>query len=201
MIIKYQKIKLQSCHNLAVNHDLFKLKQDTVERLMALNNIEYSIKLEKEEILKVSNFYNIFTYVLYLIVKLEDVPKVIKILDRDGTVGYYIDDDGDNTIIEEIEEEFGETTNDSCDPIKEYESGDSIANGNDEKVHKLGFRIVITLIYMAVFAMAIRMEAMAIVYFYEIKEYMRLSIIIFIVIIQIPIIIWAYENINKKKGK
>lgn len=199
MIIKYQKIKLQSCHNLAVNHDLFKLKQDTVERLMALNNIEYSIKLEKEEILKGSNFYNIFTYVLYLIVKLEDVPKVIKILDRDGTVGYYIDDDVDNTIIEEIEEEAEEITNDSYNPIKDYGSEDPIKK--DENVHKLGFRIVITLIYMAVFAIAIRMEAMAIVYFYEIKDYIGLSIMIFIIIIQIPIIIWAYENINKKKGK
>lgn len=118
--IEYQKIKLHSTHNLVKDQERIEYEKEVVQRLMMENQIQFAIEIE--EVDTVGSYYikTGTAYVLNLIVRKDDVEKVIELLDREGGLGYFVDlDETYNLDAEKIKLETEEES-ENDDPIIIY---------------------------------------------------------------------------------
>lgn len=199
--IEYQKIELHSAQDLVKEQERIEYEKETVQRLMMENQIQFAMEIDQKEE-KSPTGKSIVVYVLNLIVRKDDVDKVIELLDKEGNFGYYIDLDStyDPTkdteetenqekqveIIEELEKEVED------DPIKSY----------GEKIDYKSFPKLIMKIFLIVaFAIILIPEIVGIVYGIKETEYEIATTLFVFIVIETPIFIWFYNILNKKKGE
>ena len=102
--IKYQKIELHSTDDLAKDYEIIEYEKETVEKLMIENQIEFAMEIERKKELPIISRKQNIVYVLMLIVKKDDLDKVIELLDKEGNFGYFVDLDSTYDPNEEKEE-------------------------------------------------------------------------------------------------
>ncbi len=88
---EYQKIRLHSTSNLAKDQEIIDYEKDAVQRIMMEYQIKFSIEIEEMSNLSSSLKHTGTAYALNLIVRKDDLDKVIELLDKEGGFGYYID--------------------------------------------------------------------------------------------------------------
>lgn len=214
--IEYQKIELHSTHNLAKDNEKIQYEKETVQRLMIENQIQFAIEIEEKDVRDKNNRYSNSLYVLNLVVRKDDVEKVIELLDREGGFGYYVDldetfdlmkdaesEEQDGAFVEIPEELRGtEEVAVEDEPIKIYEQD----NGNITIEFKpIGMTALANLIMKATlifaFSMIYIMEIGLMIYSWNGYDYETVTGMFVAMIIETPIFIWFYKVLNKKKGE
>lgn len=200
--IEYQKIELHSTYNLVKEQERIEYEKETVQRLMMEHQIQFAMEIERKEELPIISRKQNLVYVLNLIVRKDDVDKVIELLDKEGNFGYYVDldatydptKDTEETESQEEQDEIIEELNEEVEeePIKSY----------GEKVDYKSFPKLIMKIFLIVaFIIILIPEIVGIVYGIKETEYEIATAMFVFIVIETPIFIWFYNILNKKKGK
>ena len=215
--IEYQKIELHSTDNLGKDHERIEYERETAQRLMMENQIQFAIEIDEVDIKNSSNNKTGTAYVLNLIVRKDDVQKVIELLDREGGFGYYVDlDETFDPMAEEKEEEeqegaFVEIPEELREETKETENNDPIKiygeeNGNitiefkTPEIQDLANFMMKACLIISTLVIAV-LEFWLLINFLETKDFEGVCSIIVALILETPLVIWLYDLLNKKKGE
>lgn len=210
--IEYQKIELHSTNNLGKDFEQIEYEREVVQRLMMENQIKFTIEIDEVDIKNSSNSKIGTDYVLNLIVRKDNVEKVIELLDREGGLGYFIDlDETFDPMSEENEEEeqegpFREITKKLKVEESESVDEDPIRNygENNEKVtieHKpIGMNnltnLIMKVIFILAFSIIYLMEIGLMIFFWIGNDYENVTGIVVAMIIETPIFVWFYKIFN-----
>lgn len=216
--IEYQKIELHSTNNLGKDHERIEYERETTQRLMMENQIQFAIEIDEVDIKNSSNNKTGTAYVLNLIVRKDDVQKVIELLDKEGGFGYYVDlDETFDPMAEEkeeeeqegafieIPEELREETLDSeenVDPIKTFGEIDE-SDSKKTVVEDLNrtFKFFMNGILIVSYTIAIVTELIFMSAFEKIGDPEGITSMFVAIVIETPIALWFFKIINKKKGE
>ncbi len=217
--IEYQKIELHSTYNLVKDQEKIEEERQAAQRLMMENQIQFAIEIDQKEIKSPTGRNTNVVYVLNLIVRKDDVDKVIELLDKEGNFGYYIDldetfdpteeesENQEDTYIE-LPEELKEEVND--DPIKMYgkeeiedENLDDYKIKFEPKIKKIDYKsfpkfIMKTFLTIAYMIILIP-EIICIVYGIQEAEYEIATAMFVAIVIETPIFRWFYNILDKKE--
>lgn len=223
--IEYQKIELHSTYDLVKEQEKIEYERQAAQKLMMENQIQFAIEIDQKEIKSPTGRNTNVVYVLNLIVRKDDVDKVIELLDKEGNFGYYIDldetfdpmEDEEKTenqeeafseFPEELKEEVGEEVND--DPIKMYGEYDNEEENLDDykikvesKFKKIDYKsfpkfimkTFLTIAYMIILIL----EIIGIVYGIQEVEYEIATAMFVAIVIETPIFRWFYNILDKKE--
>lgn len=208
--IEYQKIELHSTYDLVKEQERIEYEREAAQRLMMENQIQFAIEIDQKK-KKSPTGKSTVMYVLNLIVRKDDVNKVIELLDKEGNFGYYVDLDATYDPMEEIDEkqevfeeipeelkEENESTDE--DPIKIYGEEDGKVTIEFKPVGMealANFIMKVTLIFA--FSLIYIMEIGLMIYSWNSYDYETITAMVVAMIIETPIFIWFYNILNKKK--
>ncbi len=211
--IEYQKIELHSTHNLVKDQERIEYERESAQRLMMENQIQFAMEIDQKEE-KSPTGKSTVMYVLNLIVRKDDVDKVIELLDKEGNFGYYVDldetfdpmeeeKDEKQEVFEEIPEELKEETESvDEDPIKIYgeKNGNITIEFKKPDMQNLA-RIMLSACFIISALLIFIMEIGLFINFLETDDFNGVCSIIVALILETPLVIWLYELLNKKKGE
>lgn len=199
--IEYQKIELHTTEELVKEQEIIEYEKETVQKLMIDNQIQFTMEIDQKEE-KAPTGNSIVVYVLNLIVRKDDVDKVIELLDKEGDLGYYVDLDDTYNPMEEAEEqeELKEEVED--DPIKVYGEDDGrITVEFKTPESKDIIKIIMKLISISPILLIYIVQIGLMIYVWDSHDYETITSIIVLMIIETPIFIWLYnffKSLNKK---
>lgn len=199
--IEYQKIELHSAQDLVKEQERIEYEKETVQRLMMENQIQFAMEIDQKEE-KSPTGKSIVVYVLNLIVRKDDVDKVIELLDKEGNFGYYIDLDSTYDPTKDTEET--ENQEEQVEIIEELEKEveDAPIKSYGEKIDYKSFpKLIMKIFLLIVFAIILIPEIVGIVYGIKETEYEIATTLFVFIVIETPIFIWFYNILNKKKGE
>ena len=207
---EYQKIRLHSTSNLAKDQEIIDYEKDAVQRIMMEYQIKFSIEIEEMSNLSSSLKHTGTAYALNLIVRKDDLDKVIELLDKEGGFGYYIDLDEEydpNEDSNEAEESFidmpeelkEETEEAEDDPIKVYGQNDGNITVEFNTANFEGFVYLILRLFILFFgAMIMLFEIVWIMQAIKELEYEMATAAFVMMVIEVPILICFYNLLKKK---
>lgn len=200
--IEYQKIELHTTEELVKEQEIIEYEKETVQKLMIDNQIQFTMEIDQKEE-KAPTGNSIVVYVLNLIVRKDDVDKVIELLDKEGDLGYYVDlDDTYNPIEETEEQEESKEEVEEDDPIKVYGEDDGrITVEFKTPESKDIIKIIMKLISISPILLIYIVEIGLMIYVWDSHDYETITSIIVLMIIETPIFIWFYnffKSLNKK---
>lgn len=216
--IEYQKIELHLTNNLGKDHEIIEYEREAAQRLMTENQIQFAIEIDEVDIKNSSNNKTGTAYVLNLIVRKDDVQKVIELLDREGGFGYYVDlDETFDPMAEENEkeeqegafvempEELREETLDleeNVDPIKNFAEIDEY-DYEKPVVEDLNrtFKFFMNGVLIVSYTIAMVTELIFMGAMKDIGNYEGVTSMFVAIVIETPIALWLFKIINKKKGE
>ena len=218
--IKYQKIELHSTYDLEKDYEIIEQERIAAQKLLEDNQIQFDVEIDQKEIKSPTGRNTHVVYVLNLIVREDDVEKVIELLDKDGNFGYYVDLEDTYNPDEESEEnesqneeniisntEFKKEDIDG-NPIKSY-SGDDIEE--DLESYKIKFepklksieyrtfpRFIMKLFLSLAYMIILIPEMLGFIYGIKELEYELATTMFVFIVIETPIFIHFYNVLNKK---
>lgn len=207
---EYQKIRLHSTSNLAKDQEIIDYEKDAVQRIMMEYQIKFSIEIEEMSNLSSSLKHTGTAYALNLIVRKDDLDKVIELLDKEGGFGYYIDLDEEydpNEDSNEAEESFidmpeelkEEPEEAEDDPIKVYGQNDGNITVEFNTANFEGFVYLILRLFILFFgAMIMLFEIVWIMQAIKELEYEMATAAFVMMVIEVPILICFYNLLKKK---
>ena len=207
---EYQKIRLHSTSNLAKDQEIIDYEKDAVQRIMMEYQIKFSIEIEEISNLSSSLKHTGTAYALNLIVRKDDLDKVIELLDKEGGFGYYIDLDEEydpNEDSNEAEESFidmpeelkEEPEEAEDDPIKVYGQNDGNITVEFNTANFEGFVYLILRLFILFFgAMIMLFEIVWIMQAIKELEYEMATAAFVMMVIEVPILICFYNLLKKK---
>ena len=207
---EYQKIRLHSTSNLAKDQEIIDYEKDAVQRIMMEYQIKFSIEIEEMSNLSSSLKHTGTAYALNLIVRKDDLDKVIELLDKEGGFGYYIDLDEEydpNEESNEKEESFidmpeelkEEPEEAEDDPIKVYGQNDGNITVEFNTANFEGFVYLILRLFILFFgAMIMLFEIVWIMQAIKELEYEMATAAFVMMVIEVPILICFYNLLKKK---
>ena len=196
--IEYQKIELHSAQDLVKEQERIEYEKETVQRLMMENQIQFAMEIDQKEE-KSPTGKSIVVYVLNLIVRKDDVDKVIELLDKEGNFGYYIDLDSTYDPTKDTEET--ESQEKQVEIIEEKIEDDPIKSYGEKIDYKSFPKLIMKIFLLIVFAIILIPEIVGIVYGIKETEYEIATTLFVFIVIETPIFIWFYNILNKKKGE
>lgn len=196
--IEYQKIELHSAQDLVKEQERIEYEKETVQRLMMENQIQFAMEIDQKEE-KSPTGKSIVVYVLNLIVRKDDVDKVIELLDKEGNFGYYIDLDSTYDPTKDTEET--ENQEKQVEIIEEKIEDDPIKSYGEKIDYKSFPKLIMKIFLLIVFAIILIPEIVGIVYGIKETEYEIATTLFVFIVIETPIFIWFYNILNKKKGE
>ncbi len=207
---EYQKIRLHSTSNLAKDQEIIDYEKDAVQRIMMEYQIKFSIEIEEMSNLSSSLKHTGTAYALNLIVRKDDLDKVIELLDKEGGFGYYIDLDEEydpNEDSNEAEESFVDMPEElkeepeeaEDDPIKVYRQNDGNITVEFNTANFEGFVYLILRLFILFFgAMIMLFEIVWIMQAIKELEYEMATAAFVMMVIEVPILICFYNLLKKK---
>lgn len=215
--IKYQKIELHSTYDLVKDQDIIEQEREAAQKLMEDNQIQFAMEIDQKEIKSPTGRHTNVVYVLNLIVKEDEVDKVIELLDKDGNFGYYVDldstydqneeikseqDDNEIEIPEELKDVIEETKD---DPIKMY----GYENEEDENLEDYKIKVkpidgnafprfMIKFFISLAYTIILIPELLGIIYGIQETEYEIATAMFVLVVVETPIFLSFYNALNKK---
>lgn len=196
--IEYQKIELHSAQDLVKKQERIEYEKETVQRLMMENQIQFAMEIDQKEE-KSPTGKSIVVYVLNLIVRKDDVDKVIELLDKEGNFGYYIDLDSTYDPTKDTEET--ENQEKQVEIIEEKIEDDPIKSYGEKIDYKSFPKLIMKIFLLIAFAIILIPEIVGIVYGIKETEYEIATTLFVFIVIETPIFIWFYNILNKKKGE
>lgn len=196
--IEYQKIELHSAQDLVKEQERIEYEKETVQRLMMENQIQFAMEIDQKEE-KSPTGKSIVVYVLNLIVRKDDVDKVIELLDKEGNFGYYIDLDSTYDPTKDTEET--ENQEKQVEIIEEKIEDDPIKSYGEKIDYKSFPKLIMKIFLLIAFAIILIPEIVGIVYGIKETEYEIATTLFVFIVIETPIFIWFYNILNKKKGE
>ena len=196
--IEYQKIELHSAQDLVKEQERIEYEKETVQRLMMENQIQFAMEIDQKEE-KSPTGKSIVVYVLNLIVRKDDVDKVIELLDKEGNFGYYIDLDSTYDPTKDTEET--ESQEKQVEIIEEKIEDDPIKSYGEKIDYKSFPKLIMKIFLLIAFAIILIPEIVGIVYGIKETEYEIATTLFVFIVIETPIFIWFYNILNKKKGE
>lgn len=197
---EYQKIRLHSTSNLAKDQEIIDYEKDAVQRIMMEYQIKFSIEIEEMSNLSSSLKHTGTAYALNLIVRKDDLDKVIELLDKEGGFGYYIDLDEEYDPNEDVEEKETE----SDDPIKTYGEKDEnvFVESETDEFEKAEFEnsiyLILRLFVVAVGGIILLFALGMFLVGIEEKNYEMVTASFIIMVVGTPMIIVFYNLLKKK---
>ena len=196
--IEYQKIELHSAQDLVKEQERIEYEKETVQRLMMENQIQFAMEIDQKEE-KSPTGKSIVVYVLNLIVRKDDVDKVVELLDKEGNFGYYIDLDSTYDPTKDTEET--ENQEKQVEIIEEKIEDDPIKSYGEKIDYKSFPKLIMKIFLLIAFAIILIPEIVGIVYGIKETEYEIATTLFVFIVIETPIFIWFYNILNKKKGE
>ena len=196
--IEYQKIELHSAQDLVKEQERIEYEKETVQRLMMENQIQFAMEIDQKEE-KSPTGKSIVVYVLNLIVRKDDVDKVVELLDKEGNLGYYIDLDSTYDPTKDTEET--ESQEKQVEIIEEKIEDDPIKSYGEKIDYKSFPKLIMKIFLLIAFAIILIPEIVGIVYGIKETEYEIATTLFVFIVIETPIFIWFYNILNKKKGE
>lgn len=196
--IEYQKIELHSAQDLVKEQERIEYEKETVQRLMMENQIQFAMEIDQKEE-KSQTGKSIVVYVLNLIVRKDDVDKVVELLDKEGNLGYYIDLDSTYDPTKDTEET--ENQEKQVEIIEEKIEDDPIKSYGEKIDYKSFPKLIMKIFLLIAFAIILIPEIVGIVYGIKETEYEIATTLFVFIVIETPIFIWFYNILNKKKGE
>ena len=215
--IEYQKIELHSTYDLVKEQEKIEHEREKAQKLMLDNQIQFAIEIDQKQVPSPTGRNTNVVYVLNLIVRKDDVNKVIELLDKEGNFGYYVDLDSSYNseekeesieITEELKEEVVEEDNDS---IKMYDNAEmeDAENLEDYKIkfkhifkpidYKAFSKFIMKLFLLIAFTIILIPEIVGIVYGIQESEYEIATAMFVLIVIETPIFRWFYNILDKKE--
>ena len=207
---EYQKIRLHSTSNLAKDQEIIDYEKDAVQRIMMEYQIKFSIEIEEMSNLSSSLKHTGTAYALNLIVRKDDLDKVIELLDKEGGFGYYIDldeeydpnedsNEAEESFIDMPEELMEEPEEAEDDPIKVYGQNDGNITVEFNTANFEGFVYLILRLFILFFgAMIMLFEIVWIMQAIKELEYEMATAAFVMMVIEVPILICFYNLLKKK---
>ena len=165
---------------------------------MMENQIQFAMEIDQKEE-KSPTGKSIVVYVLNLIVRKDDVDKVVELLDKEGNFGYYIDLDSTYDPTKDTEET--ENQEKQVEIIEEKIEDDPIKSYGEKIDYKSFPKLIMKIFLLIAFAIILIPEIVGIVYGIKETEYEIATTLFVFIVIETPIFIWFYNILNKKKGE
>lgn len=203
--IEYQKIELHSTYDLIKDSKKIMDETEATKRLMTENQIEFTIDIERREC---GNILSGTLYILVLIVRKEDIQRVLQLLDSEGGFGYFVDLDKTFNPIEEenqdenpIKEKYEKIEEDE-DPIKDFGQEDE-SDYEKPVVEDLNrtFKFFMNGVLIVSYTIAMVTELIFMSAMKDIGNYEGVTSMFVAIVIETPIALWLFKIINKKKGE
>ncbi len=208
---EFQKIILHTTSNLAKDQEIIDYEKDAIQRIMMDNQIKFSIEIEEISNMSRSLKHTGIAYSLNLIVGKYDLDKVIELLDKEGGFGYYIDLDekydpnesseDEDVAFVDIPEELKEDEEEiNEEPIKTYGDKDGNISAEFNAAEFEGLVYLILRLFI-IFSGGIIMFFELIMLIQGIKEleYELATTAFVMMVVEIPMLIYFYKLLKKKK--
>lgn len=127
-IVVYQNIEFDSIFDFEKDYEIIEYEKKEIERWLIRYQIEYVLKVLQSEVPSaILPNTKVTKYTLTLIVKKEDVPRVLEILENESELVDYFD-------FSEISKKIENSNNDSFREKGEYQTDDINSQNNDEDI-------------------------------------------------------------------
>ena len=127
-IVVYQNIEFDSIFDFEKDYEIIEYEKKEIERWLIRYQIEYVLKVLQSEVpSSILPNTKVTKYTLTLIVKKEDVPRVLEILENESELVDYFD-------FSEISKKIENSNNDSFREKGEYQTDDINSQNNDEDI-------------------------------------------------------------------
>lgn len=206
---EFQKIRLHSTSNLAKDQEIIDYEKDAVQRIMMDHQIKFSIEIEEVSVLSSSLKNTGSAYVLNLIVRKDDLDKVIELLDKEGGFGYYIDLDeeydpnedtkeDEETFIDMPEELKEEPEEVEDDPIKVYGEKDGNITVEFNTANFTSFvYFILRMFILFSGAMIMFFEVVWLIQGIKELEYEMATAAFIMLVVEVPILVCFYKLLKK----